>query len=901
MITVALLVAGLVASGPSPADAVELDAYILYDDELQNGFDNWSWAVVDLAHSETVASGNYAVSVDAGPWEAFFMGKTQNDPLPLYGTLRFELHGGTADSTIGVRMVSPTRESQSIPVEPTAGAWQSVEIDLAEFGGFSEFSGIWFDNLDENPRPTYYVDDVRVVPGQAPPSVTGPSLAVDLGRRTLTRTVTDPASGVVTDQVVEFPHPISEGIYGMNFASNAVREELGITVNRWGGNSTERFNHEISTTNTAADWFFMNNPDEIDSDHTFENENQADGTSTIMTLPMLGWVAKNREANCSYPTVDVLGPGTNAGSQDAQEPHWLNQELLCGNGRSSGQPLGGADPTITSRAADENFAADWVRHLVATHGNAASGGVETYALGNEPGLWYSTHEDVHPNPLGRAELIDKNQTWASAVKDADPTADVIGPVLWSGYSYYVTTEEILRGDRPGDVPTFIEDYLKAMRQAGDDAGTRLLDSLAVNFYDDRVYGAGSDDLRLESTQQLWDPTYAPQDWWVARDFLNGDGSAVIPRLNSLIDQHYPGTDLAITEYNFGGNDTIAGGLAQADVLGIFGREDLEVATVWDPFLSWVNLTEEEWGARPLIDAFRLYRNYDGQGGRFGNVANFAESSDESRVAIHAGTRTADGALTVLVINKTRESYTSTLSLDGQQGTAERYEYSAATNGVIDRVADVAVTNGATEVSLAPRSATLLVLPGDSNPNPQPDPEPEPDPDPEPDPNPEVEQPTVGAGTSLIAPPASNAEGGELDSADTVYVWQEQGPTILTAPLQMNRTADGPFRGSTNQAAVVAPGTTVCSWYVNADKVDDRGRLVGSVRFERSEILGVITRSRELRRSDLLADQTTNYVYGGSEGGDNFVLQRSPAGGSLTFDFRLGRGTDGLRIITDCGR
>ncbi|MEM7324479.1 MAG: glycoside hydrolase family 44 protein, partial [Actinomycetota bacterium] len=723
LLTLTLLIGGLVATAPTPADAVEPGAYVLYDDEIRNDFDNWSWAVVDTEHTETVASGDYAVSVDAGPWEAFFLGKITNDPLPLYGTLRFELHGGTSDSTIGVRMLSRTGESESIPITPTAGSWQSVTIDLAEFGGFSSFSGVWFDNLDENPRPTYYVDDVRVVAGDAPPAAAGPELRVDLGSRTLTRTVTDPASGVVSNQVIAFPHPISEGIYGMNFASNAVREELGVTVNRWGGNSTERFNHEIATTNAAADWYFMNNPDEMGADHTFENENQADGTETIMTLPMLGWVAKNREANCSYPTVDVLGPGTNAGPQDGQEPHWLNPQLLCGNGTVGGTPLGGADPTITSRAADENFAADWVRHLVATHGDAASGGVETYALGNEPGLWYSTHEDVRPDPLGRTELIDRNRTWATAVKDADPTANVIGPVLWSGYSYYVTTEEILRGDRPGDVPTFVEDYLKAMRQAGEAAGTRLLDSLAVNFYDDRVYGTGSDDLRLESTRQLWDPTYAPQDWWVARDFLNGDGSAVIPRLNSLIDRHYPGTDLAITEYNFGGNDTVAGGLAQADVLGIFGREGLDVATVWDPFLSWVNMTEDEWGARPLIDAFRLYRNYDGQGGRFGDVANFSESSDEARVAVHAGTRTADGALTVVVINKTRDSYVSPIDLDGRSGVAERWDYSAATNGVIERGGDITVTDGMADLVLAPRSATVLVLSSNGDPDPEPEPDP----------------------------------------------------------------------------------------------------------------------------------------------------------------------------------
>ena len=39
---------------------------------------------------------------------------------------------------------------------------------------------------------------------------------------------------------------------------------------------------------------------------------------------------------------------------------------------------------------------------------------------------------------------------------------------------------------------------------------------------------------------------------------------------------YPGTKLAITEYNWGGLDDINGSLAQADILGIFGRERLDL-------------------------------------------------------------------------------------------------------------------------------------------------------------------------------------------------------------------------------------------------------------------------------------------------------------------------------------
>ncbi|MEM7273249.1 MAG: glycoside hydrolase family 44 protein [Actinomycetota bacterium] len=920
-----LVLTGLVAL-PGPAEAADdpgTVVHVLYDDAIRAGWANWSWAEVDLDHRDTVASGDSSVAVDAGPWEAFFIGRNDAKPLPLHGSVRFEVNGGQSDAPVGVRLVAGDGQSASIPVETRAGTWTSVEVDLAEFGGFGAFSGLWFDNLTDSERPTYYIDDVRIVTGEAPPPSSGPTLAVTLGAATITRTVTDPASGIVTDQAVTFPHPISDGVYGMNFASDPVREELGVAVNRWGGNSTERYNHLVSSTNAGTDWFYMNVPDEVGADDTFEKANQADGTATIMTLPMLGWVAKDRGANCSYPTNDVLGPAANAGPQDADEPHGQDNSLRCGNGFRGGEWLPGADQTLTSRAADERFAADWVRELVATHGTAAAGGVEMYALGNEPGLWYSTHRDVHPEPLGRAELIDKNQRWARAVKDVDPSADVIGPVLWSGYSYYVTSEEILRGDRPGpETPTFVGDYLDGMRTASDQAGARLLDTLAVNFYDDRVYGTGSDELRLEATRQLWDPEYAPTDWWVVRDFLYGDGSAVIPRLNSLIDRHYPGTDLAITEYNFGGDNTLAGGLAQADALGIFGREGLEIATVWDPFLSWVGMTEDQWGARPLIDAFRLYRNYDGRGSRFGDVANLGTSSDEGAVAIHAATRTADGALTLVVINKTRAEVVSPLTITGGDGgtvsgSAERFDYHAGTGGEIVAGAAVAVGNGTT-VTLPARSATVLVLPGggdpapdpepDPDPAPDPDPEPDPDPapgpepgpDPEPDPTPTPTLPTVDGGMTLIAPPTSTREGGPLDSPTAVHLWLEHGPTTLTGPIRVDRTEDGAFRGNSLSSVRLAPGTTVCSWYVFGDRLQDRGALRGTIDFGGAEVLGVITRSRNLRASAVLDGPSTTYTHQGAEGNDRFTLERRPEGTVLTVDFRLGRGTDAIRVLTDCG-
>ena len=64
----------------------------------------------------------------------------------------------------------------------------------------------------------------------------------------------------------------------------------------------------------------------------------------------------------------------------------------------------------------------------------------------------------------------------------------------------------------------------------------------------------------------------------------------------------------MTEYNFGGGDHISGGLAQADVLGVFGREGLYLGNYWGDGPGNGN------AAAYIKAAFRLYRNYDGKRG-----------------------------------------------------------------------------------------------------------------------------------------------------------------------------------------------------------------------------------------------------------------------------------------------
>ena len=174
-------------------------------------------------------------------------------------------------------------------------------------------------------------------------------------------------------------------------------------------------------------------------------------------------------------------------------------------------------------------------------------------------------------------------------------------------------------------------------------------------------------------------------------------------MHDWVDANYPSTKLAITEYNWGALDHINGALAQADVLGIFGRERLDLATLWGPPAA----------DEPGAFAFRMYRNYDGAGSQFGNVSVQASSSDQGQLAIYAARRISDGALTLMIINKTAGALTSEVALADftPQPLAQVYRYSAANLNAIVQEADQVVTAGGFTAIFPANSITLVVVAG----------------------------------------------------------------------------------------------------------------------------------------------------------------------------------------------
>ena len=574
-------------------------------------------------------------------------------------------------------------------------------------------------------------------------------------------------------------HPISPDIYGINYYGDTGLENIvRVGVRRWGGDQTSRYNWLIDTFNSGNDYYFENflfsnaNAATLPNNSTFDqfvNIGLTSGAMRIGTVPMLGWLPKSRDFGCSYNVQKY-------GAQQKTDPYQPN----CGNGilLSDGSPVMN-DPNDVSQPVDQTFAQQWMKHVISIYGTAERGGVQAWSLDNEPEYWADVHTDIHPSPATYDEALSRGQTYAAMIKATDPSALVTGPVAggWAGLFYSAT--DILSGyhtgpnyvfygnpvdqEAHGGIP-FVEWYMQQMQDYQNQHGVRLLDYLDVHAYiapDGIAFATTStpamDQLRLTSTRVFWDPNYAAPDGSTPSATMpGGEPPYLIPRLQQWISQDYPGTKTAVTEYNWGMLNDITGAIAEADILGIFGQQGLDLATMWAP----PDPTKPD----PGVFSFELYLNYDGNGSQFGQTSVSATTTDPDELSIFAATRN-DSALTVVVLNKMTTDATTPVSIANfnAAGTAQVWQYSSANLGAIQRASDAAVNGGVVTLTFPARSMTLLVIPAATT----------------------APQPVITAVASAASYNAASISPGEL----IAVFGSNLGPATLT-PLEL--TPDGGY-------------------------------------------------------------------------------------------------------------
>lgn len=493
---------------------------------------------------------------------------------------------------------------------------------------------------------------------------------------------------VLTVNAAANNHPIDPNIYGIaSFGLDPqFAAEIRVPNVRWGGDTTTRYNWLADSSNFGFDWYFLGGSGQANPIPGWSVDQMisiygAAGARALVTIPIIPFVNRSSALTCSFP-VSEYGPQQKI---DPDGPLPNGQD--CGNGISLfGTRL--VDKDVYSNHVDNGVPLEqgWLDHLIATFGTAANGGVSYYQLDNEPYLWFYTHRDVMPNGANYPQIAALGEEYAAMIKQSDPSAQVFGPSDFSGLGWI--------GDPRRQNGLFAgQYYLQQIAAYQQSHGQRILD-----YFDEHYYATSFDDAsELASTRTLWDPGYLG----LSGSPFNGP-IELIPRFRKWIQQFYPGTKLSISEYGFSrGRNWLVDGLTEADVLGIFGREGLDFANLWTIPMP----------PPSVLTVFRIFRDYDGQGGEFGNVSVQSSSSDQGRLSIYAALRSSDHALTILVINKTTQLIGTALSLANFSGQfASVYSFSGADLSNIVRASDVGVVANQIDYDFLGYSATLFVIP-----------------------------------------------------------------------------------------------------------------------------------------------------------------------------------------------
>ncbi len=669
----------------------------LYTDALQNAWQNWSWgSTVNYNNSSPVHGGSKSIAVTiTNAWSAFYLHHTVFDSSG-YSNLSFWIQGGSAGGQqLQVQAILNTTNPQpAVILAPlVANSWQQITISLAALNAANrtDLDGIWIQDRIGSAQPIFYVDDLALTTGATPP-------------------VTNAAVPILINALLD-RHAISPLVYGTCFASSNQLSDLNCPLNRSGGNAETRYNWQLNARNHAADWYFESLADNsalpgaaVDQ---FVADSKNGGGQAMITIPMIGWMPK-------------LGPGRQRlssfsiakyGLQADHDWQWFAD---AGNGivTNTTTVIATNDPTDAHFLTNSVFQQSFVQYLTNRWGSSSNGGVRYYIMDNEHTLWHGTHRDVHPVGTTMKEIRDKFFDYAGKVKGVDPGALVVAPEEWgwSGYLYSGYDQQWSGANQdwsPAHFPDratnggwdYMPWFLDQARQRATNTNQRLLDYFTLHIYPQGgEYGndvsSTMQALRNRSTRSLWDTNYVDPTW------INSVVK-LIPRMKAWVASFYPGTKIGITEYSWGAENHINGATAQADILGIFGREGLDLATRWG--------TPD--ASTPTYKAMKLYRNYDNNHSGFGETSIAATTSNPDNVAAFAAVRSADGALTAMVINKQLSAGAAvSLSLSNfvPTGVGQRWQLTSA--NVISHLSDVSFAGNIFTNTVPAQSVTLFVFP-----------------------------------------------------------------------------------------------------------------------------------------------------------------------------------------------
>ena len=481
--------------------------------------------------------------------------------------------------------------------------------------------------------------------------------------------VSGPADVTITVDPTK-THPISPYIYGTNFYSGNTSPQPNFTFDRDGGNRWTAYNWETNASNAGSDYIY-NNDNYLSASNvpaeavrSFIAGDQNAGLASLVTLQLQGYVSadENGQVLPPFPNLTRFKPVVDKKITVSNAPFTFDPTKFDAN----------VYMDEFAWALDQKFTGMGIFGASPTHPTFVS-------LDNEPDLWSSTHQEVQGSTnVSTANFIVKTVTLSEALKDQFPNLVIFGPVNYGFNGIYSWQGDPSLSPTPSGTNWFADKYLAGIKTASTAYTKPVVDVYDFHWYSEatdgttrvtNMTGSTLTDAQVQaivqSPRSLWDPTFTENSWITG---VLGGPINILSRLQAKIAANNPGMKLSITEYENGGFNHIAGTIAQADNLGIFGSMGLFAANFWPPSGAYSY----------TLAGFRAFRDFDGATANFGDTSLQSTSSDIASVVVYTSSdSTAPGRTVFVAINRSAVSKVTAINGHALAGAAHLYQMTAA--------------------------------------------------------------------------------------------------------------------------------------------------------------------------------------------------------------------------------
>lgn len=220
---------------------------VIYDDGLQSGFQNWSWAANNFNNPAPVRSGIRSISASASAWQGISFYHPGLDTAD-YTSFSLWAHGGTAGGQrlqVYAEYGGGNGPTHVLSSSLSANAWKQYIISLATLGitNRADVNRITVQLRAEGATGTFYLDDVELLPAPLPDVVN-----ISVNATQMVRLVDERHFGVnltMWDTHFDPPH---------HTTSANLLKEMGTTVVRMPGGSLSDQYYWYSNTTLSNTW-----------------------------------------------------------------------------------------------------------------------------------------------------------------------------------------------------------------------------------------------------------------------------------------------------------------------------------------------------------------------------------------------------------------------------------------------------------------------------------------------------------------------------------------------------------------------------------------------------------------------------------------------------------------------